>query len=123
LRIGLAALALAALASLAFGLPASAHHGWRRADAENSEITGTIKAVKFGNPQGEVTQDVDGEEWTAEVGQTWRNDRAGLTDEILAIGAAMTVRGHRASDQSRKLIKAEPVVMDGKTCELYPGRG
>lgn len=121
-RIILAASVLALFGGLALTGPAPPHHGWRWAESENSEITGTIKAVKLGNPHGEVTLEVDGENWIAEVGQPWRNDRAGLTAEILAIGVTMTVRGHRASDETKKLIKAERVIIDGKTYELYPER-
>ena len=114
--------ALAIMLGLAMAAPASAHHGWRWAESENAEITGTIKAVRLGNPHGEVTLDVNGEEWTAEVGQPWRNERAGLTDEILATGVTVTVRGHRALDPGTKVIKAERVIIDGKTYVLYPGR-
>ena len=65
---------------------------------------------------------MNGEEWTAEVGQPWRNDRAGLTAEILATGVTITIKGHRAADKNKRVIKAERVVIDGKTYELYPGR-
>jgi hypothetical protein len=34
--------------------------------------------VQLGNPHGIVIFVVDGEEWTAEVGQPWRNEQAGL---------------------------------------------
>jgi hypothetical protein len=118
-----AALVIAAFGAISLAAPtARAHHGWRWAESDNSEITGTLKSVKLGNPHGEVTLDVDGEEWTAEIGQPWRNDRAGLTDDILKAGITMTIRGHRAADANKKLIKAERVVIDGKSYDLYPGR-
>jgi hypothetical protein len=117
-----AAAILAVMGVIAVAAPAIAHHGWRWAETENSEITGTIKSVRLGNPHGEVTLDVDGEEWTAEVGQPWRNERAGLTDAILATGVSMTVRGHRALDTAKKVIKAERIIIDGKTYDLYPER-
>ena len=34
----------------------------------------------------------------------------------------MTVQGHRALDKSEKLIKAERVVIGGKSYNLYPDR-
>ena len=53
-------LALAALiAGTVLVLP-NAHHGWRWAENENSEITGTIKSVRLGNPHGEMTILVNG---------------------------------------------------------------
>lgn len=121
LRMIAGALVLSFLVGLT-ALPASAHHGWGWAELGNSEITGIIKAVRLGNPHGTVTLDVDGEEWTAEVGQPWRNRRAGLTREILATGVTMTVKGHRALDQTKKVIKAERVIIDGQTYDLYPER-
>lgn len=117
-----AASLIAAFGAISAVAPAQAHHGWRWAESDNSEVTGTLKSVKLGNPHGEVTLDVEGEEWTAEIGQPWRNDRAGLTAEILQAGITMTIRGHRAADESKKLIKAERVVIDGKSYDLYPDR-
>jgi hypothetical protein len=116
-------LALAALIVGAVLAPAAnAHHGWRWAENENSEITGTIKSVRLGNPHGEMTIVVSGEEWTAEIGQPWRNEQAGLTPALLAEGTPVTVQGHRALDKSQKVIKAERVVIGGKSYNLYPDR-
>jgi hypothetical protein len=116
-------LALAALIAGTVLVPVtSAHHGWRWAENENSEITGTIKSVRLGNPHGEMTILVNGEEWTAEIGQPWRNEQAGLTPALLAEGTSVTVQGHRALDKSEKLIKAERVVIGGKSYNLYPDR-
>jgi hypothetical protein len=120
-RFVLAALCSLMLAGDTIG-EATAHHGWRWAEADNSEITGTIKRTQLGNPHGLLYIDVSGEEWTAEVGQPWRNERAGLTNNMLAQGVTITIRGHRATDKNQKVIKAERVVIDGKTYELYPER-
>jgi hypothetical protein len=115
--------ALALLMAAFVAAPAvDAHHGWRWAENENSEITGTVKSTKLGNPHGLVTMDVNGEEWTAEVGQPWRNDRAGLTPAMLKAGVTITIQGHRATDKAQKVIKAERVVIDGKSYDLYPER-
>ena len=101
---------------------ALAHHGWRWADDGNFELTGIIKSVQLGNPHGLVTVDVDGEEWTVEVGQPWRNERAGLKDEMLVPGVELTASGHRSADHAEKLMKAERVMIDGTTYNLYPDR-
>jgi hypothetical protein len=101
---------------------AAAHHGWRWAEEGNSEITGTIKTVKLGNPHGLLTLEVNGEEWTVEVGQPWRNDQAGLTADKLVTGVSLTVQGHRSADKNQKVFKAERVVIDGKLYNLYPDR-
>lgn len=102
--------------------PAAAHHGWRWAEDENFEITGIITEAKLGNPHGLLTLDVKGETWTAEVGQPWRNDRAGLTDAMLSPGKEVTIRGHRSKDPKERLIKAERVIIGGKVHDLYPDR-
>jgi hypothetical protein len=115
----------AALLSLALCLvPASAraHHGWAWAQQGNSELTGVVVATKLGNPHGELTLDVDGARWTVEVGQPWRNARAGLKDEMLARGVKVTVAGHRHVDPDQRVFKAERVFIDGRRFDLYPDR-
>ena len=100
---------------------AHAHHGWGWATGEEFEVTGTIAEVRLGNPHGELTIEVDGEPWTVEVGQPWRNERAGLTRDVLQQGTAVTAYGHRAADGSN-LVKAESVSIDGRDFVLYPDR-
>ena len=101
---------------------ALAHHGWGWATDEEFEISGKITHVKLGNPHGEVTLDVKGEKWLIEVGQPWRNERAGLTSELLSVGRQITVHGHRSAKESELLVKAERVIIDGKSYNLYPDR-
>jgi hypothetical protein len=117
----LRAAACAALA-MAVSLPALAHHGWAWAEDKNAELTGRIVATKLGNPHGELTLDVNGVNWIVEVGQPWRNERAGLKDEMLVKGVTLTVTGHRHIDPAKKLFKAERVVIGGKKFDLYPDR-
>jgi hypothetical protein len=101
---------------------AGAHHGWGWATDEEFELTGTITKVRLGNPHGEVSLDAKGEEWVVEVGQPWRNERAGLTEELLATGTEMTAHGHRSANPNERLMKAERVVIAGKEYNLYPDR-
>lgn len=118
LAAGGAALLLAATAAL----PAAAHHGWRWAEDGNFELTGIIKTAQLGNPHGLLTVDVEGEDWTVEVGQPWRNERAGLTDAMLAPGQEITVSGARSADPADKRVKAERIYIDGQLHNLYPER-
>lgn len=99
-----------------------AHHGWAWATDEEFELTGRITAARLGNPHGELTVDADGEAWTVEIGQPWRNRRAGLTDDLLATGTEVTAHGHRAADSSMRLMKAERLVIAGQDYNLYPDR-
>jgi len=119
-RIGVALLAFAATLFLAQS--AFAHHGWGWATDEEFELTGKITGVRLGNPHGEVKLDVNGVQWVVEVGQPWRHKRAGLPDELLRPGRVITVHGHRSAKESERLMKAERVVIDGKSYNLYPDR-
>jgi hypothetical protein len=121
-RIVLSGLAGVALTAAA----AQAHHGWAWAEESNFELTGVIKSAKLGNPHGilKINAKKDGkdEEWTVEVGQPWRNERAGLKDSMLVKGVELTVRGNRAKDPKLKVVKAARVIINGKTYDLYPER-
>lgn len=112
-----------ALVGALFLLPNSllAHHGWGWATSEEFEITGKIVDIRLGNPHGEVDILVDDVVWVVEVGQPWRNSRAGLAGK-LEKGITITVHGHRSADAEQRLVKAERVVIDGKDYNLYPDR-
>ena len=103
-------------------IPAMAHHGWGWATDQEFEITGTIVAKRLGNPHGEVTLNVDGKEWLIEVGQPWRNQRTGLTDELLSEGREITVHGNKSAKPDERRVKAERIGIDGKDYNLYPDR-
>ena len=115
------------LAALALGLTAPtvgalAHHGWSWTTGGNIDLIGIIKTVRLGNPHGVLKVDVEGEEWTVEVGQPWRNDRAGLEDGDLVAGVEIRVIGEPAADLSEKLIKVERMFLGEREYILYPKR-
>ena len=112
---------------LAMGLAAPmvgvlAHHGWSWTTGGNIDLSGIIKTVRLGNPHGVLKIDVEGEEWTAEVGQPWRNDRAGLKNGDLAVGVEIRLIGEPAADISERLIKVERLFLGNREYILYPGR-
>jgi len=111
-----------ALALAAPGGAAFAHHGWAWTTGENVELSGTIKSVRLGNPHGLLDVEVDGQVWTFEVGQPWRNERAGLKDGDLAEGVTVRVVGEPASDQSEKRLKVERLFLGEREFNLYPDR-
>jgi len=112
--------AAAALAGLTGA--ARAHHGWVWAEDALVDITGVIKSAKLGNPHGLLTVTAKDGDWTVEVGQPWRNSRAGLADAMLAKGVTLTVRGNRTKDPKQKVIKAVRIIIAGKNYDLYPER-
>jgi hypothetical protein len=121
-RINRCTTALALAAFHVLPLAAEAHHGWRWTTGENIELAGLITAARLANPHGRVTVDVEGETWTVEVGQPWRNERAGLSDADFAIGREIRVEGEPAEDAARRVLKAERLWFDGRLHELYPER-
>jgi len=115
----LAALAIIAIACAGTAL---AHHGWSWTTGGNIELTGMIRTVNLGNPHGILTVDVDGEMWTVEVGQPWRNARAGLEPDDFAPGTEITVEGEPSANIDDRRLKAERLSIAGRLYELYPNR-
>jgi len=112
-----------ALAALVLAPAAAfAHHGWSWTTGENLELTGVITEVSLGNPHGDLTLDVDGTLWAVEVGQPWRNARAGLKEGDLAPGVELTVSGEPSADPDEKLLKVERLWLNDTLHELYPDR-
>jgi len=101
---------------------AIAHHGWSWTSGENLELTGTIVEARLGNPHGTLVMDIDGETWTVEVGQPWRNERAGIRDGDLAPGVLLKVSGQPSRDPEERRLKVERLWIDGTLHELYPQR-
>jgi hypothetical protein len=117
---------LAGLLFICLGLaavpPAGAHHGWSWTTGNNIELTGIIREVRLGNPHGVLKVDVEGEVWTVEVGQPWRNERAGLKDGDLAVGVEIRIDGEPSADVKEKLLKAERLHIGERSFDLYPDR-
>lgn len=101
---------------------ALAHHGWSWTTGGNIELTGIIKTAKLGNPHGVLTVDADGEIWTVEVGQPWRNERAGLKPGDLSPGVELTLVGEPSANIEDKLMKAERIYIGDNEYDLYPNR-
>lgn len=115
-------LALGAGPVTGFVAPALAHHGWSWTTGDNIELTGVIVAARLGNPHGVLEVDADGDVWTVEVGQPWRNDRAGLKDGDLAEGVEIVIVGQPSADISDRRVKAERLSIGGREYLLYPER-
>ncbi|MFC6856259.1 DUF6152 family protein [Marivibrio halodurans] len=115
--------AVALVSAVAFGpSPAVAHHGWAWTTGGNIELTGEIVETRLGNPHGILVVDVEGERWTVEVGQPWRNERAGVKEGDLAPGVEIRAIGEPASDGAEKRLKAERFYLGDTEYILYPGR-
>ena len=117
LHAALLAVTLALLAGKAL-----AHHGWAWTTGGNLELTGVIEQVRLGNPHGLLEVKVEDETWTIEVGQPWRNERAGLKDGDLAPGVELRAVGEPSADPADKRLKAERLFLGGREYILYPER-
>ena len=113
-----------ALLALALLLPSPgfAHHGWSWTTGGNIQLTGIIVEARLGNPHGELLIDAEGDRWVAQVGQPWRNERAGLKDGDLAPGTEIKVEGEPSANLEDRLLKVERLWIDGTKYELYPKR-
>ncbi len=99
-----------------------AHHGWSWTTGGNIELTGIIISAKLGNPHGVVKVNAEGDIWTVEVGQPWRNKRAGLKPGDLASGVEVKFVGQPSADINEKRMKAERIYIGKHLYNLYPGR-
>lgn len=115
------------VAALALGVlwqagSAIAHHGWAWTTGGNIDLTGVITEAELGNPHGVLTVDVEGETWTLEVGQPWRNERAGVKDGDLAPGVEIRAIGEPAADKSERLLKVVRFWLGETEYVLYADR-
>jgi len=114
--------ALLALGLVVPGGAALGHHGWAWTTGGNLELAGVIEQVRLGNPHGLLEVSVEGESWTVEVGQPWRNERAGLKDGDLAPGVEIRAIGEPSADPADKRLKVERLFLGGREYILYPER-
>jgi hypothetical protein len=115
-------IAILALAGLAPAGAALAHHGWAWTTGENIELVGVIQEARLGNPHGILEVGVEGETWIVEVGQPWRNERAGLKDGDLAPGVEIRAIGEPAAEPDARRVKAERLFLGTREFKLYPER-
>ncbi|MEQ8934479.1 MAG: DUF6152 family protein [Amphiplicatus sp.] len=119
-RSVIAILALAG-AALSAGV-AWAHHGWSWTTGESIELVGVIEAARLGNPHGVLDVDVDGVTWNVEVGQPWRNERAGLKDDDLAEGVKVRLVGEPSKNPEEKRLKVVKLYIGDVEYVLYAER-
>ncbi len=115
----------AALLALGLTVPAGAalaRHGWAWTTGGNVELMGLIEQVRLGNPHGLLEVGLGGETWTVEIGQPWRNERAGLNNGDLVPGVEIRVIGEPAADPAEKRLKAERLYLGEREFILHPER-
>jgi Family of unknown function (DUF6152) len=105
-------------------LSAAAHHGWAGNGDGEFEITGTLESpVGFVGPHATMKiKASDGQVWDLTLASPPQTKSAGLTENVIPVGATVTAHGHRNRDQKRFEVKTERVTVNGKTFNVYPNR-
>lgn len=114
---GILLLVLAAIAA-----PALAHHGWSGNSAGDVEVTGTVvTGVSLAGAHGTMQiKDADGNVWDITLAPGPRTHRAGLRENVIPVGAEVTVFGERNADPEVYEAKVRRVVWNDQVFDVYP---
>lgn len=111
-------IALVAVAGPLAAAPAVAHHGWSGYDSTKElTVDGTIKEYGYEHPHGHVRLEAPGKTWLVTLAPPSRMQNRGLTADRLKTGAKARVVGY-ASRNDPNEMRAERIIIDGKTTEL-----
>ena len=106
---GVTILAAIVLVAVAMAAPVSAHHGWSEYHDEQFEITGDARDGR--QPRRAACDGADQSRRQA-VGHRAgprppRTASAGLTEDVIPVGATVTASGHRHLDEATLEVKTE----------------
>lgn len=103
-------------------LPAAAHHGWSGNTAGDVEVSGTVvTGVKLAGAHGTMQiETAEGQLWDITLAPGPRTHRAGLRENVIPIGAEVTVFGERNEDPEVFEAKVRRVVWEDQTFDVYP---
>ena len=103
---------------------ALAHHGWGGQLREPFELSGTLhKGVSLAGPHATMQiEDADGQVWDITLAPPRRTSGAGLTEDVIPVGAQVSIVGNRNADMDRHEVKTMRVTHDGKNYDVYPRR-
>jgi hypothetical protein len=97
---------------------ALAHHGWSEYDSSKPvKLTGKVLASGYEHPHGHIRFQAPGKTWNVILAPPSRMERRGLEKQMLKPGATVTVEGYANRDKPEEM-RAERIVVDGKTIEL-----
>ena len=117
--LGTVLIAAVAVASL----PALAHHGWDWAQAEQTEMKGTIQKVSMAPPHPALTvKAADGVVWQVDLSNPGQTERSGFTGNSAKAGDSIVILGNRHKDKAKRVMKAVRITIGGKSYDLYPER-
>lgn len=118
-----ATVATMAAALMLWSVPTTAHHGWGGNGDEEFDLTGVVEqGVSLAGPHATMKIRAQGQVWDITLAPGARTERAGLTENVIPVGATVTVHGHRNRDAKRFEVKTERVTWNNKTFNVYPDR-
>jgi hypothetical protein len=104
-------------------LPAFAHHGWDWAEAQQSELTGTIEQISMAPPHPSLmVKASDGKVWRVELSNPNQTARSGFTAKSAKPGDAIVILGNRNRDKNQAHMKAVRITINGRNYDMYPER-
>ena len=116
-------LAAIVLMAVAMAAPVSAHHGWSEYQDEQFEIIGTLDdARQLVRADGTAQIRVDEDLWDVVLAPSTRTADAGLTEDVIPVGATVSASGHRHLDEATREIKTERLTWNDKVFDVYPER-
>lgn len=101
---------------------AAAHHGWAWTQDETFELRGTIEEIYLGNPHAQLTVRAADGVWEVDLAPPRRTANAGFVEGVAEPGDEVTAYGHRSRDEGENRMKAERIIVNGQTYDVYPRR-
>jgi hypothetical protein len=104
-------------------LPAFAHHGWDWAEAQQSELTGTIEQISMAPPHPSLmVKASDGKVWRVELSNPNQTARSGFNAKSAKPGDTIVILGNRNRDKNQAHMKAVRITINGRNYDMYPER-
>ena len=101
----------------------SAHHGWSNYGTDEFSLTGTLDtSLSYAGPHATMRLKANGQVWNIVLSAGNRVASAGLKEDLIPLGAQVTVEGHRHRDSKVFEVKTERVKWNGRTFNVYPDR-
>ncbi|WP_209601458.1 DUF6152 family protein [Sinorhizobium kostiense] len=116
-------MSIAGLLGLLLVSGAYAHHGWSWAEADQIELSGTIREISMAPPHPtlRVATENDGV-WRVELGNPRLTERSGFVEGVAKVGDPIVALGNRSLDRNEKRMKAVRITVAGKVFDIYPER-
>ena len=97
---------------------AIAHHGWGSYDASKTlTVQSPVANLRWQNPHVHIDVRHQNADWEAVLAPPFRMEARGLTPALIKVGTPVQVVGY-PSTKSEREIRAERIVVGGKTFEL-----